>query len=88
MNKPTNKNHEENMDKQTDVVKFDGWGNSTTATSYVWERVNDILADNRNSDIEIMRKELANFRRELAHNFSIDTGLEVSHFFYKEEEEP
>jgi hypothetical protein len=24
MNKPTNKNHEENMDKQTDVVKFDG----------------------------------------------------------------
>jgi len=49
---------------------MNGWGNSSVATKYMYERVWSIL-DGSKKD---MSKELSELLRELAHNYKVDTG--------------
>ena len=56
-----------------------GWGDSTVATSYICSRIHDILdAD----DHDQMCQELSDLYGELAHNFTVDTGLKVGSFIH------
>ena len=47
---------------------MNGWGNSSVATQYIYERVHDIL------DGKDMAFELSRLLDELAHNYKTDTG--------------
>lgn len=49
---------------------MNGWGNSSVATKYIYERVWDIL-DGSKKD---MAYELSRLMDELAHNYKTDTG--------------
>ena len=54
--------------------EYNGWGASTVATAYMYQRIHDIL---NVENIEEMPKELSELYRELAHNFHVDTGVKV-----------
>ena len=58
-----------------------GWGDSTVATSYICSRLYDIL-DARFAPEKDMAQELSNLYSELAHNFTVDTGLKVGPFIH------
>jgi hypothetical protein len=47
---------------------MNGWGNSSVATQYIYERVYGIL------DSKDMAFELSRLLDELAHNYKTDTG--------------
>ena len=49
---------------------MNGWGNSSVATQYIYERVHVIL-DGKQKD---MAFELSRLLDELAHNYKVDTG--------------
>tara|TARA_R110000744_G_C19041330_1_gene526701 strand:- start:386 stop:565 length:180 start_codon:yes stop_codon:yes gene_type:complete len=49
-------------------IETNGWGESSVATKYVYERLHHVL-DNRD-----MAFELSRFLDELAHNYKVDTG--------------
>jgi hypothetical protein len=49
---------------------MNGWGNSSVATQYIYERVHGIL-DGKQKD---MAFELSRLLDELAHNYKVDTG--------------
>ena len=49
---------------------MNGWGNSSVATQYIYERVHGIL-DGSKKD---MAFELSRLLDELAHNYKTDTG--------------
>jgi hypothetical protein len=49
---------------------MNGWGNSSVATQYIYERVHGIL-DGSKKD---MAFELSRLLDELAHNYKVDTG--------------
>jgi len=51
-----------------------GWGNSTVATAYIYERIHDILD---NEDTEVLIQELSNLSSELATAFHGDTGVKI-----------
>ena len=51
-----------------------GWGNSTVATAYVYERIHDILDI---TEPEEVSEALSRFHDELAHNFYVDTGVKI-----------
>lgn len=52
-----------------------GWGESTVATAYVYERVRDILETSNPLDEEDDAVYyLSRFLDELAHNYKVDTG--------------
>jgi hypothetical protein len=48
-----------------------GWGNSTVATRYAYQRIHGIL-DMTNEDDRCYH--LSRFMDELAHNYKVDTG--------------
>lgn len=49
---------------------MNGWGNSSVATMYIYERIHAIL-DNSKKD---MAFELSRLLDEMAHNYKTDTG--------------
>ena len=49
---------------------MNGWGNSSVATKYIYQRIWDIL-DGREIDVS---DELSMLLDELAHNYKTDTG--------------
>ena len=51
-----------------------GWGGSTVATKYIYERINDILDMNDYADVAYSLSRLLD---ELAHNYEIDTGHKI-----------
>ena len=52
-------------------TKTQGWGDSTVATKYIYERIHDILDMNAYEDVAYSLSELMD---ELAHNYKVDTG--------------
>ena len=50
---------------------FNGWGASTVATKYIYERIGEALFAESTSQME---QDLSNLYSELAHNYQIDTG--------------
>ena len=57
------------MDKQSN-----GWGSSTVATAYIYERVYHILDSESHDDLVY---ELSRLSDELATNFHTDTGVKI-----------
>ena len=56
----------------SDIPKiYNGWGASTVATKYIYERIGDALNAETTSELE---QELSNLYTELAHNYKVDTG--------------
>ena len=55
---------------------MNGWGNSSVATSYIYERVHAIL-DGSKKD---MAFELSRLLDELAHNYKTDTGRLIGEY--------
>ena len=51
--------------------KTSGWGDSTVATKYIYNRIGDALDAETE---EQMAQQLSNLYRELAHNYKVDTG--------------
>jgi len=51
-----------------------GWGDSTIATKYVYERPQDALMT---AFIEDVPYKLQEFMKELSHNYKVDTGEEL-----------
>jgi hypothetical protein len=51
-----------------------GYGNSTIATKYVYERIYEILDGNWTDDYA---HKLSRFLDELAHNYKVDTGKRI-----------
>tara|TARA_R110002110_G_scaffold83329_1_gene216321 strand:- start:616 stop:807 length:192 start_codon:yes stop_codon:yes gene_type:complete len=50
---------------------YNGWGASTVATKYIYERIGHALNAESTSELE---QELSNLYTELAHNYKVDTG--------------
>ena len=50
---------------------MNGWGNSSVATKYIYERIHDILDVKDVIDVSF---ELSRLMDELAHNYKTDTG--------------
>ena len=56
-------------------TETNGWGESTVATAYVYERVRAILeTSNPLDDEDDAVYYLSRFLDELAHNYKVDTG--------------
>ena len=51
--------------------KTSGWGDSTVATKYIYNRIGDALDTETE---EQMAQQLSNLYSELAHNYKVDTG--------------
>ena len=51
--------------------KTSGWGDSTVATKYIYNRIGDALDAETE---EQMAQQLSNLYSELAHNYKVDTG--------------
>ena len=61
-----------------------GWGSSTVATAYIYERLHHILDSESN---EVLLQELSGLSEELATNFHTDTGVKIGvHLGWNKEE--
>ena len=54
--------------------EFNGWGSSTVATKYIYQRVQDILDLKSNQDITYHLSRLSD---ELARNYFVDTNKKI-----------
>ena len=54
--------------------KTNGWGNSTVATKYIYQRIQDILDLKSDED---MAYHLSRLSDELAHNYFVDTNKKI-----------
>ena len=69
-------------------IETQGYGSSMVATKYVYERINDIIANSEdehrikiNTFMELhksMLSELKELREELAHNYQVDTKENIT----------
>ena len=53
---------------------FNGWGSSTVATKYIYQRIQDILDLKSDED---MAYHLSRLSDELAHNYFADTNKKI-----------
>ena len=74
---------------ETDMkIETQGYGSSMVATKYVYERINDIIANSEdehrikiNTFLELhqsMLSELKELQEELAHNYQVDTKKNIT----------
>jgi hypothetical protein len=54
--------------------EFNGWGSSTVATKYIYQRLQDILDLKSNEDITYHLSRLSD---ELARNYFVDTNKKI-----------
>ena len=69
-------------------IETQGYGSSMVATKYVYERINDIIANSEdehrikiNTFMELhksMLSELKELQEELAHNYQVDTKENIT----------
>ena len=69
-------------------IETQGYGSSMVATKYVYERINDIIANSEdehrikiNTFLELhqsMLSELKELQEELAHNYQVDTKKNIT----------
>ena len=69
-------------------IETQGYGSSMVATKYVYERINDIIANSEdehrikiNTFMELhksMLSELKELQEELAHNYKVDTKENIT----------
>tara|TARA_Y100001937_G_C6941882_1_gene250743 strand:- start:1 stop:219 length:219 start_codon:yes stop_codon:yes gene_type:complete len=69
-------------------IETQGYGSSMVATKYVFERINDIIANSEdehrikiNTFMELhksMLSELKELQKELAHNYQVDTKEKIT----------
>jgi predicted house-cleaning noncanonical NTP pyrophosphatase (MazG superfamily) len=69
-------------------IETQGYGSSMVATKYVYERINDIIANSEdehrikiNTFMELhksMLSELKELQEELAHNYQVDTKEKIT----------
>lgn len=65
----------ENMKAETQ-----GWGDSTIATKYVYDRLQDALLT---AFIEDVPYKIQDFMKELEHNYKVDTGNLIAEKYHK-----
>ena len=71
-----------------------GWGDSTVATAYVYERIHDILNITEPEEVSyaglcsLYSSRLSRFSDELANNFYVDTGVKIGEHFGWEKSKP
>tara|TARA_B100000519_G_C13822534_1_gene241040 strand:- start:206 stop:430 length:225 start_codon:yes stop_codon:yes gene_type:complete len=64
-------------------IETQGYGSSMIATKYVYERINDIIENEKNmpcggSGRDQMLSELKELQKELAHNYQVDTKEKIT----------
>jgi hypothetical protein len=52
-----------------------GYGDSVVATQYIWSRINYIMSNCFDEELE---DQLFSLMDELAHNFTVDTGKKIT----------
>jgi hypothetical protein len=56
-------------------AESNGYGDSWIATKYLWERINYIMTNCFDEDLE---DQLFSLMDELAHNYTVDTGKKIT----------